>query len=139
MATKGHTFKYAEPPWRRFLTKAQARGRTASEIVGAIVMLYVDDDSPENALELEEAAARSPRPGTEGELTQHTFKLEEEGDPWGRFIAKAQARRWSGTQIIVAGIELYTDDAHPENADEIDKAADAYGTLGRPGRPPGND
>jgi sugar phosphate isomerase/epimerase len=138
MATKGHTFKYAEAPWRRFLEKVQARGRTTSELVGAIIMLYIDDEMPENAGELEAAAARSAPPGSEGPLTGHTFKLTEDGDPWGRFLAKCKERGWTGTQIIVAGIELYMGD-DPADADAIDKAADSYGTKGRNGRPPKNE
>lgn len=56
MALKGHTFKMDEEPWARFLAKTSSRGRTASEILVASVMLYLDDDAPENADELDKAS-----------------------------------------------------------------------------------
>lgn len=64
----------------------------------------------------------------------HTFKLDE--DPWDRFLVKTADRGRTGSEIIVAAIMLYLDDENPANADELDKAADAYETRGKSGRPP---
>lgn len=63
----------------------------------------------------------------------HTFKLDDE--PWQQFLSKTSARGRSASEIINAAIMLYLDEQEPQNADELDKAADTYQTAGRNGRP----
>lgn len=129
-ARKTHTFKLDEEPWQRFVAKAQQRKRSGSELINATIMLYLDEDEPANAAELDDAADTYeivPSRAT------HTFKCDE--DVWQRFLTKAKERQRSGSEIINAAIMLYLDENEPTNADELDKAADVYGTAGANGRP----
>lgn len=69
MPIPGHTFKLDNEPWQRFLDKTKQRNRSASEIINAAIFLYIDDEEPTNADELDKAAdvyETAGKPGPKG-------------------------------------------------------------------------
>lgn len=55
MPLRGHSFKLEDEIWDAFLTKAQARGVTATGVIAAAIHLYIEEEKPENAEELDKA------------------------------------------------------------------------------------
>lgn len=72
MAVKGHTFKLEETTWLAFVAKVQSRGRSASSVINACIHLYLDEQEPTNADELDKAVdtyGTAGRPGPKGPRT----------------------------------------------------------------------